>query len=138
MPFLTALDCGQGNVTVVRKGSVGGIRPADNPGHITHHLPVRKQDLNLFGIGQFQAPQQEPRRLKLRGDSKKVLKGHWSLSLRIWQMIDHKGRIGPGGTSALKSQSPEKACGFNGPMHFFSRGVSFHPALRDLPDFHSR
>src|ERR1700674_2806323 len=64
VPFLAALHCRESQVAAPRIGAVGGIGTGDNLVQIPHDLPVWKQDLGLFRVGQLQWPQQEPRRLE--------------------------------------------------------------------------
>jgi hypothetical protein len=56
MPFLPARHAGQGNVTIIAEHAIGREWPWNDISEVTDDLPVRKDLLDLFCVGQLQGP----------------------------------------------------------------------------------
>jgi len=53
-PTYPRLDCGKSDVATIRQRAVGWIGPRHTTGQKLHQLPVGKNNLNLFGVGEFE------------------------------------------------------------------------------------
>lgn len=59
-PTYPRLDCGKSDVATIRQRAVGWIGPRHTTGQKLHQLPVGKNNLNLFGVGEFEWTQPQP------------------------------------------------------------------------------
>ena len=59
-PFVSPRDSGQCDVTIKLESAIGWIRPRHSVSDIANNLPMRKQNLSLLGVRQFQRTQDQP------------------------------------------------------------------------------
>ena len=58
MPFVSALDCGESHIAIVGEGSVGGVWPGNDSVQKFDDLPVGKEALRLFRVGELERTQE--------------------------------------------------------------------------------
>jgi hypothetical protein len=60
VPSLSPFDRRKSDISTIRQRTVGWIRPRHPAGQKLHQFPVGKNNLNLFGVGEFERTQPQP------------------------------------------------------------------------------